>query len=215
MTDEMLAGRIAAACRREGLPITDDQAGQLAMYLRLLQRWNRVHNLTGLHGDGALVERGVIDSLRAAPLLPPRTDVLDVGSGAGFPAIPLAVTDPGRRWVLVEPRRKRVTFLEEVQRQLALEDRVGIQRARLEQLEPVVPLITSRAVGDIAPEVVRHLRPGGFWIVASTRRWIEDVRASGGFDGLVLEDQLEGPQGCWSRLLRPAVDPAINPQEGA
>jgi len=215
MTNEALAGRIAAACRREDLPITDDQAGQLAVYLRLLQRWNRVHNLTGLHGESALVESGVIDSLRAAALLPPRTEVLDVGSGAGLPAIPLAVTDPGRRWVLVEPRRKRVTFLEEVRRQLALEDRVVVRRARLEQLERVVPLITSRAVGNIAPEVARHLQPGGAWIVASTRRWIDDIRAAGGLEGLVLEDQLEGPQGCWSRLLRPGEDPAMDRQEGA
>jgi 16S rRNA (guanine527-N7)-methyltransferase len=214
MTDEALAGRIDAACRREGIAIKAGQAHQLAVYLRLLQRWNRVHNLTGLRGEHALVERGLIDSLRAAPLLPQETEALDVGSGAGLPAIPLAVTDPGRRWVLVEPRRKKVTFLEEVRRQLALEDRVEVQRARLEQVERVVPLITSRAVGEIAPEVARHLRPGGIWIVASTRRWIEDVQAFGGLEGLILEDQLEGPQGCWSRLLRPTVDLAPDPQKG-
>jgi|GEM_PF-1019231 len=198
-----LQERVASACRREpGIDLSGTQVAKLTAYVRLLDRWNRVHNLTGLRDEGALIERGLLDSLRAASLLPEGPGALDVGSGAGFPGIPLAVAVPARRWTLLEPRRKRCAFLEEVVQQLSLGDRVHVRRGRLEHLVESFELVTSRAVGEIGVEVERHLSPGGRWVVACTRETLERVRGEGYLGELAYEDHRCAQQGCWMSLLR-------------
>ncbi len=201
MTEDDIEARILRSAASAAIPLEPEQAGQLTRYLGLLQRWNKVHNLTGLRDVSSLVDRGLIDSLRALPLLPAAVDVVDVGSGAGFPAIPLAVAAPTRRYRLVEPRRKRVTFLEEVRRVLDL-PQVEVWQGRVEQLEAPVALITSRAVGRIGAQVAARLVPGGAWVVASTPEQIDAIQRGGGVPGLALETHHCDGTSCWMRLRR-------------
>jgi 16S rRNA (guanine527-N7)-methyltransferase len=178
----------------------DAVVAAVGRYLELLERWNRTHNLTGFRRPGDLIRLGIGDSLVPLSLLPPDEPAVDVGSGAGFPAIPLALAEPGRRWTLMEPRRKRASFLGEVCHQLALTN-VTVRRERLEACGPALSLATSRAVGGLAPIVTPRLAPGGVWIVATTLETLE-TRAS---SALVLDAHTpptSTDSRCWARYRR-------------
>lgn len=94
----------------------------LDAYSELVRTWAMRLNLVSLDDLDRIETRHIQDSLRLAPLLAeaPEGACMDVGSGAGFPGVPLAITHPDRLWRLLEPRSKRAAFLEEVVRQLGL-----------------------------------------------------------------------------------------------
>lgn len=180
-----------------------DLVARLQTYLELLERWNERHNLTGFKQWSTLVELGVVDSLTAAELLPPMVPGLDAGSGAGFPVLPLAALDPARRWSLVEPRRKRVSFLTEAARVMELPN-VVILRQRLELIASRVPLITSRAVGGLEGKVTRKLQLDGCWVFATTTRNADRMADLGSAGHLAFDARVDSPaEGrCWVRVLR-------------
>lgn len=94
-----------------GLSLETGQVEKLLAHLDLLGRWNRTHNLVGPGSPGQWIERHTLDSLAAARFLPAGRGI-DVGSGAGFPGIPLAIARPDIQLTLAEPREKRAAFLE-------------------------------------------------------------------------------------------------------
>jgi 16S rRNA (guanine527-N7)-methyltransferase len=104
---------------------------RLRAYAELVRAWAPRLDLVAPRDLGRFEERHIGDSLRALPLvrsLPPGAAV-DVGSGAGLPGIPLAISEPTRRWTLLEPRRGRAAFLEEVVRRLELGAEIVTARA--------------------------------------------------------------------------------------
>ena len=88
---------------RAGIALSDPQSAALARFVDLLMRWNRVHNLTGLRDLGDIVDRHLVESLALRPLLQGEV-IADVGTGAGLPGIPLAITEPARSFTLIESR---------------------------------------------------------------------------------------------------------------
>jgi len=152
-----------APTRWDELPA--DAVARIDLYVDLLLRWNERHNLTGFHTRDEVVRRGVEDALCAGVLLPGAEAVVDVGSGGGFPAVPLAALEPERRWVLLEPRRKRAAFLREACRVMEL-GAVEVVQQRLQSYPGSFPLVTSRAVGGITDVVAARLDNGGSWIRA-------------------------------------------------
>jgi 16S rRNA (guanine527-N7)-methyltransferase len=104
--------------------MTDAAAQRLQRYVDLVTTASDKLNLTGPGELSRFRTRHVTDSLRLLPLLKelPQGPAIDVGSGAGLPGIPLAISEPERVWRLLEPRRKRVAFLEDVVRQLDLKN---------------------------------------------------------------------------------------------
>ncbi len=152
----------AAVCAERGLEPA--LVPGVVRYLELLERWNRVHNLTAVTGAEARVERHVLDSLSVLPWM--RGDrVLDVGSGAGLPGLILALADPAREYVLLDAAAKRVHFLRAAIAELALEH-VSAVHARVETLrpDPGFATVVSRAFAA-PPEFVRRaghcVAPGG------------------------------------------------------
>jgi len=130
-------------------------------------------NLTALTAPVEVVRQGFLDSLACAALFPPDTGrVLDIGSGAGFPAIPLAVTKPGIEFTLVEPSRKKATFLRHIARRLKLTGiRVRPGRAEMflrdKDMLGAFDVALARAVaplGDVGPTILPFLRPGGVFL---------------------------------------------------
>lgn len=120
---------------------------QLEQYKALLKQWNKVHNLTGYKTD-KVIDRFLIDSLYPLTFLPPFKTALDIGTGAGFPGLILAMAQPDVHWTLVEPLQKRAGFLQFVKADLGLEN-VTVENCRSEELGPTVfDLVTSRAVTD-------------------------------------------------------------------
>jgi len=129
------------------------EAGKLAEYLRLLKRWNRVHNLTAITDTGEMIERHLAESLALRSFLRGQRSA-DVGSGAGLPGIPLAIVEAEMSFTLIESRAKRASFLSHVKGELALSN-VIVEHGRVEDLRGTAPFDTvlARAVAPL-PELI-------------------------------------------------------------
>jgi len=167
---DLLAGRIE-----------DDVVDRLAHYAELLERWSERHNLVRFVDRRELVERHLLDAVEGLRLLSGRGRLLDVGSGAGLPGVPLLIARPMWSGVLLEPRQKRWAFLKRVVRELEL-DAVAVDR-RYEELEEdgAFDLVTTRAVGGHAAMLEwarsRLTTNGGvaFWTTVEGEREIARV----------------------------------------
>ena len=141
---------IIEGCERLDLRLSGEACTRLAAYLALLERWNRAYNLTAVREPEAMVVRHLLDSLSILPWLEgPR--VLDVGSGAGLPGIPLAVARPEYEFCLLDSNGKRTRFLTQATAELRLPN-VSIVRSRVEDYQPVTLFnsIVSRAFATLA-----------------------------------------------------------------
>ena len=120
---------------------------RLIRFAELLERWSARHNLVRFAGREELVERHIVDALAAAPVVGTRSSLLDVGSGAGLPGVPLLAVNQECCGTLLEPRQKRWAFLKLVIRELELD--AEAERRRYESIEPGQrwEIITARAVG--------------------------------------------------------------------
>jgi 16S rRNA (guanine527-N7)-methyltransferase len=124
-----------------GIPVllgrapTAEERRRFSRYLELLLQWDKVHDLTGLAHPQDVVRSLFLDSLLFLRPMPKRRPVraVDIGSGAGIPGLPLRIVDPGIALTLIESRRKRVSFLSTVRRELGLAD-VDIREGRAEEL---------------------------------------------------------------------------------
>jgi len=136
---------------------------QLAGYSRHLHRWSGRMNLVADGDRSELVAKHIIPSLlmRSAIVAIPHRQIVDIGSGAGLPGIPLKVVLPGTDFVLVESRRRRASFLREVVRRLSL-GRISVENTRIEQWRNPrcggAEVVTARAVASPA-ELLRLIRP--------------------------------------------------------
>jgi 16S rRNA (guanine527-N7)-methyltransferase len=123
---------------------------QLANYLDLLVKWNRVYNLTAIREEARLVSHHVIDSLAVVPHLP-AGNILDVGSGAGLPGIPIAISCPDRDVVLLDASHKKSAFLKQAVAELGLANaQVVIERVEAYRPARLFNTVISRAFSDLA-----------------------------------------------------------------
>jgi 16S rRNA (guanine527-N7)-methyltransferase len=161
-----------------GRPLDSKARGQFSQYLDLLLLWNRTQNLTGFESPPEIVRGLFEDSLLFLPLLPDRPlRVVDIGAGAGIPGMPLRIIDAGIEVTLIESKRKRVSFLKTVRRELGLEKSVVIEEGRAEVLVSEVvrrdgpfDVAVARAVGNlrqVLPSALQYLKPGGVFIVSA------------------------------------------------
>jgi 16S rRNA (guanine527-N7)-methyltransferase len=170
---------LAAAARELGVELDDAQLRSLIAHLDLLDEWNARMNLTAIRDRPSQLTKHVLDSLSVRPFLR-GARIADVGSGAGFPGIPLAVIEPARRFTLIESTGKKCRFLEHVRDALALAN-VEVVQSRAESYRPDLRFDTviARAVGPIA-DLVRHAGPllsAGGRLLAMKGRYPEDELA--------------------------------------
>jgi len=129
----------------EGIVLEDTTIEKLDRFAQLLHEWNQVHNLTGAKTIPAIYEN-IIDSLYPLTFIVQPDSLLDVGTGAGFPGLVLAIALPKSEVVLAEPLKKRVSFLKYACIDLGLKH-VRVEAKRVEHVEhPPFDLISSRAV---------------------------------------------------------------------
>jgi 16S rRNA (guanine527-N7)-methyltransferase len=138
----------------------DDSVQQkLVRYLELMIKWNKVFNLTSITHPREMVYLHIIDSLAVAPYLHGKR-LLDVGSGAGLPGIPLAIQYPDQQWILLDKNNKKTRFLTQVIAELGLNN-VTAMHSRCEDFQPELCFdsILSRAFGTIRMfvETTQHL----------------------------------------------------------
>src|SRR5467141_4763495 len=155
MTTIIPAPPSAAVIRRAlgefKIPAFDDQVLQIQQYIKILLTWNEKVNLTAIRDPLEILYRHFCESMYAADTVPLKDGRLaDVGSGAGFPGLPLKIFRPALQVFLVESNIKKVTFLAEVIRELGLKGTQVLARRYEELGEEVAPLdfVCSRALGE-------------------------------------------------------------------
>jgi len=159
----------------------------LRMYGELLFQHNKGANLIGPLGMSQIYEELLLDALLPAAVARPEGPVMDVGSGAGLPGIPLALAFPDVAFHLVEPRLKRTTFLSIACRRLQLgPDRVKVHRCRVEEVEALKPgevgTMTAKAFAppvELVALAATWVRPGGLlYLHLSELTWSDEVKAA-------------------------------------
>jgi len=147
--------RLVAGAAELGLALTPEQSERLIDYLELLARWNLTYNLTAVRDPDEMITRHLLDSLAIAPHVR-GASLIDLGTGAGLPGIPLAILDSARAVTLVDSNGKKTRFLREAVRVLGLAN-VHIENARAEDLQGQYDCVAARAFASIAD----LLRVGG------------------------------------------------------
>jgi 16S rRNA (guanine527-N7)-methyltransferase len=133
-----------------GVPLNEDQATRALRLLDELAVWNRTYSLTAITERDAMIRTHLLDSLSGYPELT-GTRIADVGTGAGFPGLPLALVSPQREFTLIDSVAKKLRFVTHGARTLQLSN-VTTQQARVEALSPTVPydIVMARAFAALA-----------------------------------------------------------------
>ncbi len=158
---------LRAGIAQMGLSISDTQQQKMLDYLGLLEKWNRAYNLTAVRDPLQMVSRHLLDSLTVVPYIKGQR-VLDVGTGAGLPGIPLAILFPEVQFVLLDSSGKKTRFITQAVAALAIAN-VEVHNGRVEAYRPeaLFDQIVSRAFAEIAlmVELTAHLlQPDGEWL---------------------------------------------------
>lgn len=145
-------------------------------YVDLLRKWGRRINLSSVLTDREIIIKHLIDSLTVAEFMPPGSRVIDMGTGAGFPGIPLYIYDPSLNVTLLESVGKKVAFLKDVKRSLGLNG-IDIHHGRAEEVDRgmggAFDRITSRALGSVSTVVALgtpYLDIGGEMVIMKGSR---------------------------------------------
>ncbi len=159
---------LLANARSTGRSLSEQELASLDAHYRLLRKWGIRMNLTGLKDEETIIRRHFLEPIAVAHLLHDEGTLVDLGSGNGFPAVPLKVLRPGLDLVLVEASEKKSAFLWAVLRELGLKGaRVETRRVRsLEDLADLLPCryLTLRAIrsgGLLKGQGIPILRPDG------------------------------------------------------
>lgn len=166
-----------------GLDLSDTQLDQLLAYLALLQKWNKVYNLTAVRDPAQMLSHHLIDSLSViAPLrrhgAPAR--LMDVGAGGGLPGVVIAICCPGTDVTCVDAVAKKATFIQQVAAELKLPNLHGVH-SRVEALDArPFGVITSRAfasLADFTSLTRRHLAEGAVWMAMKGQHPSDELAA--------------------------------------
>ena len=149
------AERLSTAAADIGIDLSDHQTTQLLSYLDLLEKWNNAYNLTAVRSRSEMLSRHLVESLAISPFISGK-QVVDVGSGAGLPGIPLAIANPAVHYTLLDSNGKKSRFLLEVKRALMLAN-VEVETVRVESWLPKKRFdsVVTRAFADLATTLVR------------------------------------------------------------
>ena len=203
--------RLRYAAQMLGLVLTDAQLTQLLDYMRWIQKWNRVYNLTSLREPAEILTHHLIDSLSAVPPLMrhlaglPGTNagegvgvgarLLDVGSGGGLPGVVLAICLPQLSVTCVDTVAKKAAFIQQVAAALRLPNLKGLH-ARVEAVQGGYDVVSSRAFAslvDFTNWSVNALKPGAVWMAMKGKHPEQELTALGANVVVFHVEQLKVP----------------------
>lgn len=149
-------------------------------YLQELKKWNSAYNLTALRTDEDIIIKHFLDSLLYLKAIPEgEVSIMDVGSGAGFPGIPIKIMRPGIVMYLLEPSRKKASFLIHIIKTLEL-DKIEVIEKRVEDVESLnVDFAVTRAlfdINDFMKKALPHVRKGGRLILSKGPKVKEELK---------------------------------------
>ncbi len=183
MSGDLAAG-LSAGVQALGLGLSADQQQRLLDYVAMIQKWNKVYNLTALRDPADMLTHHLLDSLTAVAPLARHTQgqpirVLDVGSGGGLPGVVLAICMPELTVTCVDTVAKKAAFVQQVAATLKLPNLRGIH-ARVESLTEPYPVICSRAFASL-PDFVTWSRSalaeGGVWMAMKGKHPQDEIAA--------------------------------------
>jgi 16S rRNA (guanine527-N7)-methyltransferase len=155
-----LSHALANGAKTLGLALDDATNARLLDYIALIEKWNKVHNLTAVREPLEMVTLHLLDSLTIVAHVPQGARVIDVGSGAGLPGIPLAIAREDVSVTLLDSNHKKAAFLRQAKSELKL-DNVNVIADRVEDAKPaeLFDIVVSRAFSDLPDFVAaaRHL----------------------------------------------------------
>jgi 16S rRNA (guanine527-N7)-methyltransferase len=158
-----------------GVPLTEADAQRLSHLLDELERWNRTYNLTAIRKREDMLTHHLLDSLSINADLYGST-VADVGTGPGFPGLPLAVVNPQRRFTLIDSNGKKIRFVQHAAREIGVNN-VEALHGRVETLEPrPFDTVVARAFAAL-PDLVTHVAPicgSQTRVLAMKGKWPQD-----------------------------------------
>ena len=200
----MAAPDIFHAAQQMGVDLLPAQQEQLQRYLALVQKWNKVYNLTALRDPASMLTHHVFDSLSAiAPLqrqlgamgLPTGGRLLDVGSGAGLPGVVMAICCPGLSVACVDTVGKKAAFVQQVALELRLPNLRGVH-ARVESLTEQFDVVSSRAFASLVDFTTwsrAALAPHGVWLAMKGKHPADEIAALPADVGVFHVEQLHVP----------------------
>ncbi|MEA1988307.1 MAG: 16S rRNA (guanine(527)-N(7))-methyltransferase RsmG [Pseudomonadota bacterium] len=174
------------------IELADEQIDKLMAYLTLLQKWNKVYNLTAIRDPEEMLIKHLLDSLAVVPHIK-ENRIIDVGTGGGVPGIPLAICFPEKQIDLLDSNSKKTRFLIQAKAELGLIN-TQVIHSRVEEYkpEPLYDAVISRAFASIQDMLdwTHHLLPvGGIWWAMKAQKEFEDLTK---LPGLVkVEDVIE------------------------
>ena len=167
-----------------GVELSAAQTDLLLRYLSLIQKWNKVYNLTALREPAGMLTHHLLDSLAVVAPLRRQTSgqgarLLDVGAGAGLPGVVIAICCPELVVTCVDTVAKKAAFIQQVAAELKLANLRGLH-ARVESLSEPYDVISSRAFAsltDFTAWSAGALAPDGVWLAMKGKRPIDEIAA--------------------------------------
>ena len=165
---------------RMSLNLSDQMIDQLMAYLNLIEKWNRVYNLTAIRERDEMIKLHFLDSLSILNHVE-MEHVLDVGSGAGFPGIVLAITKPELKVTVMDSVNKKTTFMQQVKSELSLTN-LNVVNARVEDYQPTILFdgVITRAFSSIQNMLLmtQHtIQKNGAWLAMKSKDVKEELEA--------------------------------------
>jgi 16S rRNA (guanine527-N7)-methyltransferase len=136
------------------LNVTDDQVDQLLGFIKLIEKWNKAYNLTAIRNREEMARLHILDSLAIIPHIEGKR-IIDIGTGAGLPGIPLAICLPGINFMLLDSNAKKTRFVQQVVLELKLKN-VEVLHSRAEDYHPkqAYDAVLTRAFASL-PDIVK------------------------------------------------------------
>jgi len=167
-----------------GVSLSSEQVKCFGLYLRELDEWRRRINLSSRKEEREIIIKDFLDSLTIIKHLPLNASFMDIGAGAGFPGVPVKIVRSDLTLLLLEATRKKVFFLKDVQRVLALkgmEVRWTGEGRGIEDLSGIFDFVASRAFGRLvkfAEAGIPFLKKGGILLAMKGKRGREELEES-------------------------------------
>ncbi len=175
---------LTEGARALGVELAEEPLERFAIYLEEIARWSKVTDLVSQASPEAIIRKHLLDSLAVSPLIHSDSRLLDLGSGAGFPGLVLAIAQPARSVALLEARRKRVNFLKEVIRRIRVTtvrvcegraEALALEQALRESFEVVITRATW-SLTEFLPLALPFVTTGGVAIVMKGPQFEKELR---------------------------------------